>query len=73
LKVAIEYCPLSNKDSFQPIMMVFYTLRRDTLEFTIDMIFGINNIDRNYDPKAVSRNGLPTTVTFVKINLDYYP
>ncbi|MGC2668519.1 MAG: hypothetical protein WA220_04980, partial [Candidatus Nitrosopolaris sp.] len=42
----IEYCPLSNKDSFQSIMVVFYSLRQGTLEFMIDMIFGINKINR---------------------------
>ena len=42
LKVTIEYCLLSNKDSFQPTIMVFYSLRQGTLEFMIDMIFGIS-------------------------------
>lgn len=38
----IEYSPLSNKDSFQTTIMVFYSLRQGTLEFMIDMIFGIS-------------------------------
>jgi len=42
LEVTIEYSPLSNKDSFQPTLIVFYSLRQGTLEFMIDMIFGIS-------------------------------
>ena len=42
MKVTIEHCLSSNKESFQPIMTVFYSLRQGTLEFLIDMIFGIS-------------------------------
>ena len=42
MEVTIEYSPLSNKDSFQTTIMGFYSLRQGTLEFMIDMIFGIS-------------------------------
>ena len=42
MEVTIKYCPLSNKGSFHLTVMAFYSLRQDTLEFMIDMIFGIS-------------------------------